>query len=178
MVTDLLDQLDGPRAALDAPAPYRLPAALPWLLDQVTQMLPVVGCWAVVLAASPGPRRFVASADPLTRRLQALEAGVAESPGLRAARTGNRVLLADLGDRGALDSFQRFVPLAVVAGAAAVHSFPLWCAGRRIGGLSVCGDVPVHLEEVDLELTQKLADLASALIVSAQHDPEAPAWSL
>ena len=174
MVTDPLDGvLDEPRSGRRSIR--RMPAALPWVLDQLTGMLPITGWWILVFTA-PSRRRSVATAHPVAQRMRALEAGLVESPGLQAARTGERVLLPDLADREAVDRFPRFVPRAVAAGVAAEFSFPLWSADQRIGGLSVCSAVPVQLDPVDLGRTQLLADLATALIVSAQHDPEAPEW--
>jgi hypothetical protein len=154
-----------------------MPARLPWLLEQLTGMLPITGCWVMVLA-EPSRRRFVATADPLTRRMEGLDAEVVQSPGLQAARTGNRVLVADLSDRYAVDRFRQFVPRAVVAGAAAVYSFPLWSADLRIGGLSMCSDVPVQLDPVELGQAGLLADLATALIVGVRHDRKAREWPL
>jgi GAF domain-containing protein len=152
-----------------------MPARLPWLLDLLTRLLPVSGCWAMIFAEQ-SRRRFVATGDPLAQRMKALDDELVQSPGLHAARTGRRVFVPDLNEPDALDRFRRFLPRAETAGVAAVYSFPLWSADRRIGGLSLCSDVPVQFDRVELAQAGLLADLATALIVAAPHDRNARAW--
>jgi hypothetical protein len=166
------------RSATTPPAllvAYQLPAALRRLLQQLTGMLPITGCWAVILAEPAGHLRFVA-ADPVARRMQALEVEVGEGPCAYAAATGERLLLADLADPRAVARFPRFVPRALTAGVAAVYSFSLRTAEQQVGGLSLCSDRPVLADPVDLELAQLVADLAilaTASIVGAARDRQA-----
>jgi hypothetical protein len=174
MVLERLDDQAGdrPPALLVA---YQLPAALRRLLQQLTGMQPIVGCWAVILAEPAGHLRFVA-AEPVARRMQALEAELGEGPCAYAARTGERVLLPDLRAPGARERFGRFVPRALTAGVAAVYSFSLRTADQHVGGLSLCSDRPVDADPVDMELAQlvaNLAILATASIVGAARDRQA-----
>jgi ANTAR domain/GAF domain len=152
--------------------PYQVPAALRRLLEQLTGMVPITGCWAVLLAEPAGQLRFVA-ADPVARRMQTLEAKLGEGPCLYAARTGERVLLPDLTARDAIARFPEFVPRATAAGVAAVYSFSLRTANQRVGAMSLCSDLPAQLDPVDLDLAQLLANLANlttATIVGAQRE--------
>jgi GAF domain-containing protein len=148
---------------------YQIPGALRRLCEQLTGMLPITGCWAVILDEFDGQLRVVAATDPVARRMEALHAELGEGPCLHAARTGERVLLADLTAPDATRRFPRFAPRAVAEGVAAVYSFPLRTPDRRVGGLSLCNAAPGELDEVDLELVQLLADLTAASIVGAQR---------
>ena len=130
---------------------------------------PITGCWAVILDELDGQLRVVAATDPVARRMEALHAELGEGPCLHTARTGERVLLADLTAPDATRRFPRFAARAVAAGVAAIYSFPLRTRDQRVGGLSLCNAVPGELDEVDLELVQLMADLTTASIVGAHH---------
>src|SRR5688500_18533214 len=80
---------------------YQVPETLQRLCAQLTGMLPITGCWAVVLDELDGQLRFVAATSAVARRVEALHAELGEGPCLHAARTGERVLLPDLADRAA-----------------------------------------------------------------------------
>jgi GAF domain-containing protein len=108
----------------------------------------------------------VAATDPVARRLEALHAELEQGPCLHAARTGERVVLGDLGGPDATERFPRFADRALAAGVAAVYSFPLRTADQRVGSLSLCSDLPADFDEADLELAQLLVDLAAR---SYQH---------
>ena len=148
---------------------YQIPGALRRLCEQLTGMLPITGCWAVILDELDGQLRVVAATDPVARRMEALHAELGEGPCMHAARTGERVLLADLTALDATRRFPRFAPRAVAEGVAAIYSFPLRTRDQRVGGLSLCNAVPGELDEVDLELVQLLADLTTASIVGAHR---------
>jgi GAF domain-containing protein len=148
---------------------YQIPGALRRLCEQLTGMLPITGCWAVILDELDGQLRVVAATDPVARRMEALHVELGEGPCLQAARTGERVLLADLTTLEATRRFPHFAPRAVAEGVAAIYSFPLRTRDQRVGGLSLCNAVPGELDEVDLELVQLLADLTTASIVGAHR---------
>jgi len=148
---------------------YQIPGALRRLCEQLTRMLPITGCWAVILDELDGQLRVVAATDPVARRMEALHAELGEGPCMHTARTGERVLLADLTALDATRRFPRFAPRAVAEGVAAIYSFPLRTRDQRVGGLSLCNAVPGELDEVDLELVQLLADLTTASIVGAHR---------
>lgn len=151
---------------------YQVPAALRRLCVQLTGIVPVTGCWAVLLDELDGRLRVVAATDPVAWRVEALHAEVGEGPCLQATRTGERVLLADLAGDDATARFPRFAPRALAAGVAAVYSFPLRTPDERVGSLSLCSDVPDDLDEADLELAQLLVDLTTASIVGARRYQE------
>jgi hypothetical protein len=148
---------------------YQVPGALRRLSAQLAVMLPVTGCWAVILDELDGRLHVVAATDPVARRVQALHVELGDGPCLQAARSGARVLLADLASADATVRFPRFAPRALAAGVAAVYSFPLRTADQRVGSLSLCNQVAAELDEVDLELAQLMADLTTATIVGAHN---------
>jgi GAF domain-containing protein len=152
---------------------YQAPDALRRLCTQLAGMLPVTGCWVVLLDEQDGRLRAVAATDPIAWRVEALHAELNEGPCLHTALTGERVLLGDLTSQDATRRFPRFAPRALAVGVAAVYSFPLRTADHQVGSLSLCNDVPADLDEVDLELAQLLVDLTTASIVGASRYQEA-----
>jgi GAF domain-containing protein len=92
-----------------------------------------------------------------------------EGPCLDAAHTGERVLLPDLAAPEATERFPRFAARALSAGIAAVYSFPLCTADQHVGVLSLFNTTPAELDDVDLELAQLLAGLATSSIVGAHR---------
>jgi GAF domain-containing protein len=165
------DRLDGVFGELSRTlvVAYQIPGALRRLCQQLTGMLPLTGCWAVILDELDGQLRVVAATDPVARRMEDLHAELGEGPCLYAARTGERVLLADLSAPDAVRRFPRFAARALAAGVAAIYSFPLRTPDQRVGGLGLCNAVPGELDDVDLELVQLMADLTTASIVGAHH---------
>ena len=104
---------------------YQIPNALARLCAQLAGMLPVSGCWAVVLDELGGELRFVGASDAVGRKVADLHVELGEGPCLEAARTGERVLLPDLGARDAVERFPHFAAKALAGGVSAVYSFPL-----------------------------------------------------
>jgi len=82
MVEDRLGGVLGELSRAVAVA-YRIPGALRRLCEQLTGMLPVTGCWAVVLDELDGQLRVVAATDPVARRMGALHAELGEGPCLQ-----------------------------------------------------------------------------------------------
>ncbi len=148
---------------------YQVPETLQRLCSQLTGMLPITGCWAVIGDELDGQLRFVAATDPVARRVEALHAELGEGPCLDAAYTGERVLLPDLAADEATERFPRFAAGALAAGIRAVYSFPLCTADQHVGSLSLFNAAPAELDEVDLELAQLLAGLATSSIVGAHR---------
>lgn len=152
---------------------YQVPGALRRLCAQSAGMLPVTGCWAVLLDELDGRLRMVAATDAVAWHIEALHTELDEGPCLEAARTGERVLLGDLADPAATERFPRFAPRARAVGVAAVYCFPLRTADQHVGSLSLYNDVHADLDEVDLEMAQVLVDLTTASIVGARRYQEA-----
>jgi GAF domain-containing protein len=92
-----------------------------------------------------------------------------EGPCLEAARTGERILVADLGARDAVERFPHFAAKAMAGGVSAVYSFPLRSADLQVGSVGLFNAAPAKLEDIDLELVQLLADLTAASIVGAHR---------
>ena len=148
---------------------YQVPNALERLCAQLTGMLPVSGCWAVVMDELDGELRFVAASDAAGRTMAALHVELGEGPCLEAARSGERVLIADLGARNAVERFPRFAAQAMAGGVSAIYSFPLRNADQHVGSVALFNAAPAELDQLDLELAQLLADLTTASIVGAQR---------
>lgn len=151
---------------------YQVPDALRRLCAQSAGMLPVTGCWAVLLDEPDGRLRMIAATDSVAWHIEALHTELDEGPCLEAARTGRRVLLGDLADPAATERFPRFAPRARAVGVAAVYCFPLRTADQHVGSLSLYNDVHADLDEVDLEMAQVLVDLTTASIVGARRYQE------
>jgi GAF domain-containing protein len=148
---------------------YQTPNALARLCAQLTGMLPVSGSWAVVLDELGGELRFVAASDAVGRKLATLHVELGEGPCLEAAHTGERVLIADLGARNAVERFPHFAAKALAGGVSAVYSFPLRNLDQHVGSIGLFNATPAELDQMDLELAQLLADLTTASIVSAHR---------
>jgi GAF domain-containing protein len=148
---------------------YQIPNALKRLCTQLTGMLPISGCWIVVLDELGGGLRFVAASDALGRKLATLHAELDEGPCLEAARSGERVLVADLGAANAVERFPHFAAKAVAGGVSAVYSFPLRNADQQVGSIGLFNAAPSELDDLDVELAQLLADLITASIVGAHR---------
>ena len=148
---------------------YQIPNALERLCIQLTGMLPVSGCWAVVMDELDGELRFVAASDAVGRKLAALHGELDEGPCLEAARNGERVLVPDLGAPDAVERFPRFAAQAMAGGVSAVHSFPLRSIDQQVGSVGLFNVAPGELDEHDVELAQLLADLTAASIVGAHR---------
>jgi hypothetical protein len=145
---------------------FRAPSVLRRLCTQFTTMLRVTGCWITLADELDGEPWAVAATDPVARRLEALHLELGEGPGLEAAQTGKRVLLADLADPRAVARFPRFAARALAAGAASVHSFPLRTEDEQVGSLSLYSDARAGRHEVNLDLAQLLVDLAAVSVVA------------
>ena len=148
---------------------YQIPNALERLCAQLTGMLPVSGCWAVIMDELGGELRFVAASDPVGRQMATLHAELGEGPCGEAARSGERVLVPDLGARDAVERFPRFAAQAMAGGVSAVYSFPLRNVDQHLGSVGLFNTTPAELDQVDLELAQLLADLTTASIVGARR---------
>jgi GAF domain/ANTAR domain len=148
---------------------YQIPNALARLCTQLTGMLPISGCWAVIIDELDGELRFVAASDAVGRKLASLHVELGEGPCLEAARTGERVLVADLGAADAGERLPRFAAQALAGGVSAVYSFPLRNLDQHIGSIGLFNATPAELDQVDLELAQLLADLTTASIVGAHR---------
>ena len=152
---------------------YQIPHALERLCAQLTGMLPVSGCWAVIVDELYGDLRFAAASDAVGRRMAALQQGeLGEGPCLEAARTGQPVLVADLGAQDATERFPRFAAQAVTGGVSAVYSFPLRNLDQHVGSIGLFNLAPAELDELDVELAQLLADLTTASITGAHRYQE------
>jgi GAF domain-containing protein len=148
---------------------YQIPNALERLCTQLTGMLPVSGCWAVVLDELDGELRFVSASDAVGRKLAALHVELGEGPCLEAARSAERVLVPDLDAPDAAERFPRFAARAMAGGVSAVYSFPLRSIDQQVGSVGLFNVTPTELDEHDLELAQLLADLTTASIVGAHR---------
>jgi GAF domain-containing protein/ANTAR domain-containing protein len=152
---------------------YQIPNALERLCAQLTGMLPVSGCWAVVTDELDGELRFVAASDAVGRKLAALHGELGEGPCLEAVRRGEPVLVPDLDARDAVERFPRFAAKAVAGGVSAVYSFPLRNLDQQVGSVGLFNAAPAELDELDVELAQLLADLTTASIVGAHRYQQA-----
>jgi hypothetical protein len=148
---------------------YQIPNALERLCGQLTRMLPVSGCWAVIMDEQGGELRFVAASDAAGRQMAVLHVELGEGPCLEAARSGERILVSDLGAPDAVERFPRFAAAAMASGVAAVYSFPLRTLDQQVGSVALFNAAPAELDDLDVELAQLLADLTTGSIIGARR---------
>ncbi len=146
---------------------FPIQAILDRLVERVITILPVTGA-GVLLMRDDGDLHFVAASDDVLQRIQGLQAEFGEGPCIEAWRTGERVLIPDL---GADERFPKFSPRAREAGLGAVFSFPMVVGSKRLGALDVYLSDPGELTPADVVAAQVLADVAASYVHNSEtHD--------
>jgi GAF domain/ANTAR domain len=164
---DGLSALAGDWRDLDAIAPAVLAAAV--------RLLPVDG--GVVLLMTDATRwSTAAGTDATIAGLVDLEQTVADGPSVEAYRTGGPVLAPHLSASAAV----RWPLLApALARVGAYFSFPLRIGAVRLGVLDLYRREPGRLDDRQLGLALRLADVAATALVDRQVDALADpgSWS-
>jgi diguanylate cyclase (GGDEF)-like protein len=146
---------------------FSIQAILDRLVERVLTVVPVDGA-GVLLMSGEGELRFVAASDDVLQRIEGLQVESGEGPCIEAWRTGDQVLIPDLGTD---DRFPQFSPLAREAGLGAVFSFPMTVEDDRLGALDVYRREPGPLAPADVTATQVLADVAASYVFNSRtHD--------
>ena len=140
------------------------------LTQRATELLDVADA-GLLLADVSGMLHVMASSSEETWALEVYQLQKHNGPCLDCYRTGERVIVPNLGAES--ERWPGFVPLALEAGFAAVHALPLRLRDDRVGALGQFGTAPGHLDDPDLEAGQAMADIATIGILQHRSITEA-----
>jgi transcriptional regulator with GAF, ATPase, and Fis domain len=113
----------------------------------------------LLLADSRGRLQLMAASDERAEMVELFQVQNLEGPCQDCFTRGEAVVNADLEAAG--DRWPGFAPLAVSAGFASVHAFPLRLRRQVLGALNLFGGEAGRLSDQDAGVVQGLADIAS-----------------
>lgn len=142
------------------------------LADRCVDSLDVAAA-GLMVAATDGELRVVASSSDAMRVLELLEVQSEEGPCPECYRTGRTIVNEQLSS--AERRWPRFAPRALEAGYRSVHALPMRLRGQTIGALNLFRATPGHLDEVDVSTAQAFADVATIAILQHRAAAEAQA---
>lgn len=143
---------------------FPIEAILDRLVERIVDVLPVTSA-GVTLISDDGDAHHVAASDRSALEFVELQSTCGEGPCLAAYRTGEPVLVADLGED---TSFPRFTPHAIAGGLAAVFTFPLHHGDACLGALDLYRNTPGPLGRAAMDAAETLADVTAAYILNAR----------
>ncbi|GIH93685.1 transcriptional regulator [Planobispora siamensis] len=126
--------------------------------------VPGVSACVVLLADPVGPLSIVAASSESARMVGVSQLRHQEGPSLQAYQTGAPVCCTDL--QAALPRWPHYAPVALAAGFASVHAFPLCWQGQAVGGFSLLRAVAGRL---DVPAVEQAQDLAQAATIGLLH---------
>jgi GAF domain-containing protein len=140
------------------------------LTDRCVEMLDI-GAAGLMLVATEGDLRVMASSSETMRVLELFELQAREGPCLECYAAGEPVVNQDL--ISASDRWPRFASEAIAAGFRSVHALPLRLRGTVIGALNLFHNEPGEMGEADIIAAQALADVATIAILQQRVVHEA-----
>jgi diguanylate cyclase (GGDEF)-like protein len=143
------------------------------LVERIVEVLPITAAGVTLISEGMAPR-YVAASDESAMRFERLQTEIGQGPCLLAYESGEAVAIPDLHTG---NHFPLFAPAAVVAGIAAVFTFPLRHGDTQLGALGLYRDTPGELAPHVMAAAQTLADVASAYLLNAEARDEARATS-
>jgi len=135
------------------------------LVERIVAILPVTSAGVTLISPGAMPR-YAAASDDSALSFEELQTELGEGPCLTAYHTGEAVSVPDL--RGET-RFPDFASRALVAGLAAVFTFPLRHGEGQLGALDLYRDKPGALSHKWMTDAQTLADVAAAYLLNAQR---------
>lgn len=126
-----------------------------------------VSAVGALLTDGAGRLGVVSASTQAVAVLETLQVQREEGPCLDAYRSGERVLVPDLGRQGAR-RWPVFTPQALAVGVAGVCAFPMRLRDERIGALNVFQTAPGGFDEMATQAGQALADVATIGILQAR----------
>ena len=117
----------------------------------------------LLLADTHGALHLLAASSDATRQVEIFQLQREEGPCLECYRTGEPVVVENLGE--AVDRWPQFVPAALAAGFASVHALPMRLRDTTLGTLGLFGTKVGALNDDDVLLGQAFADVASVALI-------------
>jgi len=146
------------------PPDWSIQAILDHLVERIIEILPISSAGATLLPRT-SDHRYVAASNASALGYEHLQRNLDEGPGVLAATSGEAVAAPDI---GADERFPTFGPQAVSSGLAAVFTFPLRHADRRLGALDLYRDAAGPLTQRAMNAAQTVADMATAHLITAR----------
>ncbi len=143
---------------------FPIQSILDRLVESIVDVLPITSAGVTLISPGTMPRYVAASSDDALC-FEELQTELGEGPCLAAYHTGEAVAVPDL--RGEI-RFPSFTPRALVAGLAAVFTFPLRHSEGQLGALDLYRDTPGTLSHKAMTDAQTLADVAASYLLNAQ----------
>jgi diguanylate cyclase (GGDEF)-like protein len=143
---------------------FPIQSILDRLVESIVDVLPITSAGVTLISPGTMPR-YVAASDDSALSFEKLQTELGEGPCLAAYHTGEAVAVPDL--RGEI-RFPSFAPRALVAGLAAVFTFPLRHSSGQLGALDLYRDTPGTLSHKAMTDAQTLADVAASYLLNAQ----------
>ena len=128
------------------------------LIDNTMGLLPIAAA-GILLGDASGELHVFASSSEQTRLLELLQVEADVGPCLEAYRTGQSVVVDDLGAEAA--RWPAFAERAAEYGFRAVTALPLRLRSEHVGALNLFLDAPGQLLVPDVAVAQALADVAT-----------------
>ncbi|WP_405132859.1 GAF and ANTAR domain-containing protein [Nocardia sp. NBC_01388] len=135
------------------------------LVDTSVELLPIDAA-GLLLADRNGELQVFASTSEETRLLELLQVESAAGPCLQAYRTGEQVLIGDLGE--GMQRWPAFAERAGLEGFRGVCALPLRLRDDRLGALNLFTTRVGVLGQDDVRIGQTLADFATIGILHAR----------
>ena len=120
----------------------------------------------IMLADDEDELRFVSASDETVRLIERFQVETGEGPCVAASRTGEMVFIPDV---AADERFPRFSGLAVDAGMAAVHSFPMGVEDTTIGAMNLYRAEPGPLDDGAVRTGTIITQMSAAYLMSARR---------
>ena len=117
---------------------FPIQSILDRLVESIVDILPITSAGVTLISPDAMPR-YVAASDDSALCFEELQTELGEGPCLAAYHTGEAVTVSDL--RGET-RFPNFAPRALIAGLAAVFTFPLRHGDAQLGALDLYRDTP------------------------------------
>mgnify|MGYP003115998677 FL=1 len=150
---------------------HTVEAVFQHLGDYCTELLPADGVGVLLLEEQDVT---VATANSAVGDIvEALEVELQEGPCVECVRAGHPVLVPDLA--AAADRYPRFAPLALEAGAGAIHALPMTGHSELVGSLDIINLQPTELTEDQLRTARMLSDVAVSYIIAVRLHEETSA---
>lgn len=130
-----------------------------------------VAAAGIMLLGPDGDLRVLASSSETMRMLELFEIQTSEGPCLDAYRNGRTAAIGDLAESdGGWPSFSKE---ALASGFRSVQAIPMRLRGSVLGALNLFHTVPGLMPELDVEIAQAFADVATIAILQQRASLEA-----